>query len=99
MRWLDGITDSMDMSLCKLQELVMDRKPGVLWSMGLQRVGHNWATELNWDNATIEYYLAFYKKNEFKMYAATRWTLKIKWNKLDIKGQMLYDSTDMKNLE
>ena len=46
MRWLAGITDSMDMRLSKLWELVIDRRPGVFQCMGLQRVGHDWATEL-----------------------------------------------------
>ena len=45
MRWLDGTTDSTDMSLSKLQETVKDRKHGVLWFMGLQRAGHDLATE------------------------------------------------------
>ena len=48
MRRLDGIPDSMDMSLSKLWELVKDRKPGVLQSLGSQRIRHDWVTELNW---------------------------------------------------
>ena len=47
MRWLDSITDSMDMSLSKLRDWWWTGKPGVLHSMGLQKVWRNWATELN----------------------------------------------------
>ena len=42
MRWLDGITDSVDMSLSRLWALVMVREPGVLRSTGSQRVRHDW---------------------------------------------------------
>ena len=45
MKWLGDITDSMDMSLSRLQEMVKDREPGILLSMGSPRAGHDWATE------------------------------------------------------
>ena len=53
MRWLDGITDSMDVSLSELRDLVMDRDAGPATAHGSQRVRHDWATELNWRNEIL----------------------------------------------
>jgi len=49
MRWLDSLTDLLDMSLSKLRELVMDREA---WCASIHRVAnrHDWVTELNWTN-------------------------------------------------
>ena len=45
MRWLDDITDSIDMSVSRFQETVKTEEPDMLWSMRLQRIGHDFATE------------------------------------------------------
>ena len=52
-RWLHGITDSMDMSLSKLWEWWWTGRPGILQSLGSQRVGHDWVTDLNWTDIDV----------------------------------------------
>ena len=54
-RWLDGITDLTDMDLGGLGSWWWTGRPGMLRFMGLQRVGHDWATELNWTEQCIQY--------------------------------------------
>ena len=64
MRWLDGIVDLMDMSLSKLQGCWWTGRPGMLQSMGSQRVVHDWVTELNWFSIHWAKGIIVYRKND-----------------------------------
>ena len=59
MRWLDGITYSMEIIWVNSGSWWWTGRPGVLWSMGSERVGHNWATKLHWIMRDVEHLFMF----------------------------------------
>ena len=77
MRWLDGVTDSMDMRWVDSGSWWWTGRPGMLWFMGSQRVGHDWVTELNWTEFTkvMTHTIHWRQKSLFNKWCQGSWTV------------------------
>ena len=85
----------MNMSLGELRELVMDREACMLQSMGSQRVGHDWATELNWTEPNtldiFHMYTRYMRNNTFFLINGHRDWLMVPWKVMGMGKQLFRD--------
>ena len=79
MRWLDAITDSMDVSLSELWELVMDREAWHAMIHGVARVRHDWVAELNWTECICSVALCVLSIPQCIVSSALKQCLEHKW--------------------
>ena len=80
MRWLDGIMDSMDMSLSDLRSWWWTGRPGMLRFMGPQRVGRDWAPKLNWtETREMNFYLLLCFSSSFS-FLDNVWSTRSAWS-------------------